>query len=430
MSSASSARSPLPDLIEESFDEATFLWQRWEAELTSLTRNLDEVWSWTEDRLHGALAGVHVLGDGLIDFCRPHLASDDPRRITVATALLASRGSADVVNVLSEALTDADAPKLAAMARGLETTGSSQVLSSTAGLLAGLSPAHQATLCRIKTARSARPGPELAAAFAAGEAGMQIAALRAVRFAASEHLDEWVGAGLRTKHPQARLTAIEAGIARNVPAAWTAAIDAVGNANAELAPVLRLIAMLGGAEHHALIHSSLRVPQLQAQALWALGHVGTRHAVELCLQGMKHEKLARSAAEAYCHITGADLARDHLAAAETPAETPAFEADDLEADLVPAQESLWPLPDADAVRRHWEQHQASFQPDVRYIRGQPASVEALLGAIETGPMLRRPDLVLNLAAKTQGAYDVETRSFAARQRIMMARGRSALAGAR
>ena len=30
---------PFPDLIDESFDEAAFLWRRWESELTSLTRS-------------------------------------------------------------------------------------------------------------------------------------------------------------------------------------------------------------------------------------------------------------------------------------------------------------------------------------------------------------------------------------------------------
>ena len=428
MTSASTARSPLPHLIEESFEEATFLWQRWEAELTSLTRNLDEVWSWTEDRLQGALAGVQVAGDGLVEFCRPHLASDDPRRITVAAALLASRNSGDVINVLSESLAQVTGAQLAAMVRGLEVAGSSQVLSSTAGVLAGLSPAHNATLCRIKTARSAKPGPEMAAAFESNEPELQVSALRAARFIADEHLEDWVRAGLKSPHPQARLAAIETGILRNSSAAWSAAIDAVGSNNPALAPTLRLIAMLGDAEHQSLIYAALRVPNLQTQALWALAHIGTRQAVELCLQGMKHEKLARSAGEAYCHITGADLARDHLAAEEPAEQVPVFEADNLEADLVPTQESLWPLPDADAVKRHWEAHQASFQPEVRYIRGRAVNAETLLDAVETGPMLRRADLVMNLAAKSRGVYDVETRAFTARQKTMMARGRSALAG--
>ena len=62
MSPLQAATEPFRDLVDESFDEAAFLWRRWESELTSLTRNLDEIWSWTEDRLHGALDGVRVGG--------------------------------------------------------------------------------------------------------------------------------------------------------------------------------------------------------------------------------------------------------------------------------------------------------------------------------------------------------------------------------
>ena len=65
MSFLHSAAEPFHDLVQESLREATFLWRRWESELSSLTRNLDEVWSCTEDRLHGALAGVRVGAGGV-----------------------------------------------------------------------------------------------------------------------------------------------------------------------------------------------------------------------------------------------------------------------------------------------------------------------------------------------------------------------------
>ncbi len=429
MSSAPPAHAPLPDLIEESFEEAAFLWWRWEAELTSLTRNLDEVWNWTEDRLHGALAGVRVAGDGLLEFCAPHLQSADPARVTASAAALGAADSGPIVQVLVDAVAQADGERLVALARGLEVAASSQVLSAVASTLQNLSAQHHGALCRIKAARSARPGAEMSSAFQSNEPQLQIAALRAARFMANDHLANWLQAALSNPHPQVRLAAIETGVIRGVAAAWQACIDAVGHADPVTAPVLRLIAMLGDASHHELIHSALRIPRLQTHALWALGHVGTRRSVEFCLHGMNHKKFARAAAEAYCHITGADLERDHLAAKVAADDVPAFEEDDLDADLVPPAETMWPLPDVAAVRRHWETCEAAFQPGVRYVRGRAATVETLLDAIENGPMLRRPDLILNLAARSRGAYDVEPRAFAARQRIMMSRGRSALAAA-
>ena len=76
-------------------------------------------------------------------------------------------------------------------------------------------------------------------------------------------------------------------------------------------------------------------------------------AADACLAGMQHEPLARACGEAYCWITGADLERDRLAAEEKPVDAPAFEDDDLDANLVPPPEALWPLPDAEAVKTHW-----------------------------------------------------------------------------
>jgi uncharacterized protein (TIGR02270 family) len=145
---------------------------------------------------------------------------------------------------------------------------------------------------------------------------------------------------------------------------------------------------------------------------------------------MRHEGLARACGEAYCWITGADLDRDHLANAEPSEEVPAFEDEDLDANLVPAPHALWPLPDAEAVHRHWAEQRGTFGPDARHIHGRPADHSTLLDMMETGPMLRRPDLALELRVRTEGRYDVETRAFTATQKHMMAAGRTAmLAGA-
>ena len=105
---------------------------------------------------------------------------------------------------------------------------------------------------------------------------------------------------------------------------------------------------------------------------------------------------------------------------------PAFEDDDLDANLVPPPEALWPLPDLEAARRHWLARSSDVAADVRHVHGRPATRDVLAAMVETGPMLRRPDLVLELCAKTEGRYDVETREFRWRQREMMAAGRATL----
>jgi uncharacterized protein (TIGR02270 family) len=210
--------------------------------------------------------------------------------------------------------------------------------------------------------------------------------------------------------------------------AWETASRLARHASPQAGRYLTLVALFGTPEEHEIVYSALRIPALQQASIHALGHIGTVRAAQACLAGMQHEPLARACGEAYCWITGADLVRDRLAVEETPADAPAFEDDDLDANLVPTAEMSWPRPDADAVRRHWVKCGSDWGSTVRHILGKPANGDVLLTTIETGPMLRRPDLALELRVKTRGRYDVEPRAFIARQRQMMAAGRAGVSG--
>ena len=424
--------SPAPspafdDLVEESLDEAAFLWRRWEAELVSLTRNLDEVWSWTEDCLHGALDGVRAAGPRLVDVGSAAMASEDPDRVAVGAALLGSSADPAATPALVAALRATDGVALRSIVRGLELLGTPHVLRAAAAVLGERgTPASAAALCRLKTFLRSAPGPELAAAFESEDVDARADAARATACLPQKSVEEWVSRGLASTDPVVRYAAAEAGARRGIQAAWRAATRQAAVLDADAAPYLRLLALLGSSSDHDVVYAALRVPALQRHAVWALGHVGTVKAAETCLTGMKHEPLARECGEAYAWITGADLARDGLTRDEPVPEVPAFEDDDLDANLVPPPEALWPLPDVDAVRRHWEAQRPAMDPAARHIRGVPVSRATLLAAVETGPMLRRPDLVLELRARTKGRYDVETRAFTARQRRMMAAARAAI----
>jgi uncharacterized protein (TIGR02270 family) len=424
--------SPAPshafdDLVEESLDEAAFLWRRWESELGSLTRNLDEVWSWTEDRLHGALDGVRAAGPRLVEVGSAAMASGDPDRIAVGAALLGSSADSAATAALVTALGATEGPALRAIVRGLELLGTPPALRAAATALGERgTPATSAALCRLKTFHRSPPGRELAAAFESDDVDVRVDAIRAATCLPAPAADEWIARGLAATDPVVRQAAAEAGATRGIQAAWRAATRSAAVLDADAAPYLRLLALLGSSSEHDVIYAALRVPALQRQAVWALGHVGTVKAAETCLTGMKHEPLARECGEAYAWITGADLARDGLARNESVPEVPAFEDDDLDANLVPPPEALWPLPDVDAVRKDWETRRSEMHATARHIRGVAVSRATLLAAVETGPMLRRPDLVLELRARTKGRYDVETRAFAARQRKMMAAARAAI----
>ncbi len=418
---------PLWDLVEESLDESVFLWKRWEAELLSLTRNLDEVWSWTEDRLEGALDGVRAAGSGLVRVLEPGLAGDDPALLPVAAHLLAAKSLPEARTQLAAAIREAQGPRLWSMIRGIEAADLDSTFAPLTAVLSTQGSEHSAALCRLKCFRRATPGRELADAFESKVPALQVEALRAVRYAPDETFARYVIAGLTNANPAVRRSAIESGIYRRWPQAWQLAVQLTRERNPESGPFLSLLASLGSEEERQLVISSLREPKLQQQGLSALGCIGTPEAVEICLSGMRDLKLARMAGEAYCTITGAALERDRLAAPE-PADEPSLppiQADALDANLVPAAHELWPLPNLEAVRQHWMSIKSRYAAGVRHLGGRPINLSVLVEGIENGPMLRRPGLILEAAVRTAGRYDVEPRAFTHTQRRMMASGRSA-----
>jgi uncharacterized protein (TIGR02270 family) len=428
MSISNAKIDPLPDLIEESLDEATFLWQRWEAELSSPQRNLDEIWDWTEDRLAGALDGVRVAPDGMLEsLVSGAMASGDSFRQTAIASALATAPARNARHLLADAVRDATGPQLAACIRGIEVANLDGSFAPVSKVLSSSGPEHAAALCRLKAFRRASLGPELAAAFESRVVSLQVEVMRACRDLPPEYVAGWVATGLKHEHAAVRAAAIESGISRRIPNAWSAALEYVRQPRAETSRLLPLVAMLGGVAEHKLIFDSVTDGSLQRSALWSLGHIGTREAVDLCLLAMKNPKLARMGGEAYCTITGADLDRDKLTAPEPEdPPMPAFEKDDLDASLVPRPEDLWPLPDAQRVREHWADLSPRFQPGRRYLRGLPYDGQALLAAIVSGPMLRRTDHAFEMFVRSEGRFDVETRASAPVQKQMIASSQARL----
>lgn len=420
---------PFADLLEENLDEAAFLWGRWESELVSPTRNLEEIWSWTEDRLQGALDSLLTCEPLVGVAVERALSSKDLPYQTVAAHLLTVAQDAAARSRLATVLCDSEGVTLNARIRGIEVARLDGTFSLVTRALLKQGPQHCGALARIKSFQRAKLGDELHAAYEADTIPTRITALRAAGSLSEPEVRSWIEKGLRESDPAVRVTAIESGIRQRYRPAWEAARVMVAAAEPGHECLLRWIAIFGKAPEHSAVYTATSNPRSARQAFWALGHVGTREAVEHCLASMRDPLLGRLAGEAYASITGADLARDRLTAPE-PEESPSLpplEDEDLEANLVPRQEDLWPLPDADACGAYWANIEERFAPETRYVRGNPFTLSALLDSIQRGPMSRRHDHALELYVRTGGACDVETRAAGPTQRRMMSEAAARLA---
>lgn len=402
-------------IVEESLDEAEFLWTRWEGRLDSHELSLEEVDFWTERRLRGALDGVLVARDAALErLLEPALASDSPGRVAAAAYVLASLGSPRALSLLTRAVESFAGPSLDAVIRGAQRSDGERALAALSPLLRTGSPQAQAAVLELHVGRGLDAGATaLAQLLGSRDPRVLAAALRAARFCPGLPTEQLLFA-LDATEPEVLVAAIETGLWRGSAEAWEVCLRVLQPSAAVVAhgPLLPLLAASGAARAHAQLIRLLDCESLQRDAAFALGCAGSVEAAEACLSLMHAGRAVRVAGEAFCFVTGLSLAAASLIAPEPASEeaVSAEDDEDLDAELLPSLDDLLPLPDVAGVAAWWQQHKKGLVVGARYVRGRLCDVRALHDALVTAPMRRRHELARELALRSTGAHYVATRA--------------------
>lgn len=415
------ARAPAPlwSLIEDSLDEAEFLWRRWEDALSSHAQDLDGVSFWIEERLFGSLEGVRVGAEPALEqLLVPALDAEDPFRATAAAYLLATETAPRAFQSLVHAMRSAAPERLGIFERALSLSHSDLLLARLDRELAGVGPALGASLLDARTFQGREPTTAVSDALGSGEPLLQAAALRALRFGAPQLGMNAVTTACRSADAGVVDAAMESGLILGSAEAWSVCRQRA----AAPAPAPRarlLLGLLGTERDQASLYDALTLETSRHEAMFTLGFAGTCAAADAAVQCMREPALAQLAAEALCAITGLDLEAEHLLAPEAidaPEEPIPFEQEDLDADLVPTADELLPRPDVEGVERWWRANAGRFRPGERYLRGRPLDFTRLYAALRDEPMRRRHAIALELSVRTHGRLQLQTRTFSAEQR--------------
>lgn len=225
---------------------------------------------------------------------------------------------------------------------------------------------------------------------------------------------------------QLRWLAVESGLIRGQWAAWSRAVElafaADSDGDADLSGrALAWVAMLGDAAIHERLFAELAAAPSPAR-LWAAGLSGRPTAIAAAVELLDHAELARLAGELLCAVAGlpADddqfwLDRGRRVGVNSAEALPRFEADELDADLVPAGADHLRLPDPEAVRFWWAQRRDRFDPSLRYTAGRPLELASVARSLAELPTRRRHPLALELAGRSSGRAQLETRALAQTQ---------------
>ena len=418
------APAPMWDLVEESLDEAEFLWRQWEAALSTHNRDLGGVRFWVEERLLGSLDGVRAGGTAAYDsLVVPALEAEDPFRVMAAAYILAVAGDHQGVEALVAAVGEAKIDRLSIFRRALELAPAGVVINHVEPALAKTTSTEVAAMLLDVASFQQRDTSERARR-AAGDAHplLQAAGLRALRSSRADPGLDLVERQLGSTDRSVRQAAIETGLLAGSPAAWACCRQLAHKPEPGSGRMLLLLAMLGTDADLPTLVALLGDAGAKKEALFALGFAGTRMAAHTCLEAAKDEALAKLAGEAFCAIVGLDLVKEGMVLSDPapPDEPVPFEEEDLDADLVATPEDLLPRPDPKRLAVWWEGHRRLFGENQRYIGGARADVARLESALEHGPTRRRHAIAAELAVRSGGRYRVETRAFSADQQRQMA----------
>ncbi|HKU37972.1 MAG TPA: type VI secretion system tip protein TssI/VgrG [Polyangiales bacterium] len=232
-----------------------------------------------------------------------------------------------------------------------------------------------------------------------------------------------------------RRSALLAGLAWGSSVAWSELGKDALSGDPARAPRIALYAALSGPKQHSRLLELWTRDELRGHVLFALGFSGNPALLPALLEHLdgadtRHAKLA---AQSIYLITGLDTQDDayclpppaaHTSRQLPPSEDdpealetlPAFEDDDLEADLVPIPEDALAEPNAAAMRAFWQSASSAFPEGQRYVLGQPLTVTNLLSALGRARMRVRHVLAQALAARTAGQCWLDTRDLVSRQR--------------
>ncbi|WP_426756055.1 TIGR02270 family protein [Myxococcus sp. Y35] len=408
---------PRWDIFEEHLDEATFLWTRREQCLVSPLFDLRETGE-EEARLVAHLDALAEAG-GVVTrkLAEPALQEDEPARVSAATYVLLSERGQDAAGLLLKALEEGDSARHLAIQGALELWDEPGWAERLAPLSASPLPALKALALEVAAFHGELLDAGTLTSLAAnGEVAVRVSALRSARLLPEEARAALVRAALASPEPSVRLAGIELGLLGGMRAAWSACQELAGVHCPERARAWVLLALGGGEKALEVVLRRLEEKASRRQALWALGFSGQVAAADACIEWMAEDPpTSLLAAEAFCAITGLRLEGSYVGISPEAQELPPFEEDDLQADLTPKPEQALPVPAADAIAAWWRSARKQFDPQKRYLYGEPFDGRVLLEALAHTPMRRRHVLALELALRSGGALRVRTRGRVSRQ---------------
>jgi uncharacterized protein (TIGR02270 family) len=430
-------------ILEEHFEDAQYLFLRWEDALDRPDDSLRELAAGPEARfaahirglVHGGLPVVERLLFPAIRADGAEEAFDErAQRVTAALGILAQPVSDTerLITAASEELASESAAHLHRALQLWDAEGSDRALWE-----ASLRTQSSSWPAWLRTfAIRGQPADENMVNYCLrGDEDSVLAALAVVpdmAASAGQRIHDVLGYFFASENPHLRVAALRSALQVGSLRAWELCREWFESPSAPPG-IIELIGIVGNAQDHRKLIDQVAAGHISEARVWALGYSGRPYAAHLCAQLLRHddERIVRLAFEAFCAITGLasdnarfrqpelrpgdeDLADPDGDFAEAEAARDAAVEADAAAGLDPVVRLL-PAPKPEAVEAWWGQYEDRYDPKRRYLHGRVSDLEVMRAAYVDGPSRRRHLLGYEMTLRTRSRVQPSTRAFAPRQ---------------
>lgn len=391
----------IKSIIEQHAEEAAFLWLQRDFAVAEPHYSLKDL-SHLDDRVEAHVDGLRIAGDAGWEICKEALGEKEPGEV-FAAAVLAFEGNDgrrvdDVVTVAQEA-----PENLRALVSALGWIDDEHFQRWLPGMVNAGADIYRYLANAAYAIRRVDLGETLGAVLKDSDLLIQARALRAVGELKRKDLLLELKNFYHSEDDACRFWSAWSGVLL----ADLSAIDVlkafVSKESAYCESAIQLLLRVLGIKQSQLFLNELsKSIDNQCLIIRGTGMVGDPVVIPWLIEQMANPELARVAGESFSMITGIDIAYEDLEGEwpegfeAGPTENPEDEDVAMDAD----EDLAWPEPGLISV--WWQENNKRFRPGVRYLCGQPITIEQCQKVLSEGYQRQRRAAALELALLQPG----------------------------
>jgi uncharacterized protein (TIGR02270 family) len=390
------ATAIIEDIVEQHFEEASFLWSQRDAATTATNYTLSDL-AFLDERVEAHVDGLRVAGEYGWELCEAGLDPDEPGTLFTASIIAFESGDKERIELVVGASGESRTA-FRAVVSGLGWMDRKRFNSLIMGLVSAKSRRYRRLGIAACGIRRINPKTYLDQAVNSSDLFLRTQAFKTAGVLKRLDLLPHLQKHFQDEDNACRFEAARSALLLGDSSAMDTLSAFVLSRSRFTLPAMQLaFRIIDGQTARTWLKSLSRDPKSQRLVLIGAGIVGDPAFMPMVIKQMKRPDMARAAGHAFSMISGVDLAGEGLEG-EWPEGFevgPNDDPEDEDVDMDPDEDLSWP--DADLVAQWWARNSGAFSNGTRFLAGSPVSPDECSQIVKTGVQQLRQAAALELA---------------------------------